>query len=1306
MIPFSSRPLLQTCVASILMLCGAGAVAQPQDRVKFSVQVDQPAGDCPAMARFTAVIAPGQGDDLQYRFVGSDGAATPLSKVLLNKGERREIVHVRSLGRRGDASVKGWLDLEYGTGDATRKARAEYAFKCRTDDRRVGAGPVLAKTALLDSQARGKALEENLLEEFGDRYLDRRGISLKRPFDDSRLKAYERLKEMRRALDKPHRPAEWRDGPGGPGAPGVLDPNQCAWSSLGPTNINGRVTGIAVDPTNGSRIYVTTVGGIWRSTTAGRRWQRVSDDFLATIFASVAVNPSTPTEVFAGAGDPNYHSVWTGGMGIMRSTLSGDPASWSKVTPPALDSHVIYRILVDPSPPNNVYAATSAGVYIGTRAGATITFARLALFDAWTSDIAVDFSVTPRLVYAGVRQASATFGRGIWKYDGTTWNDRSTGIPTVNSLTMSLALAASSPSTLYAKVEANTHSLQGVYKTTTGAETPGGGGNAWASLPGASALNDSTYSWYNAAIAVDPADANIVWGGGIGIYRTANGGMTWPNVSVGPNAAMPVGVHADHHAVAFDPTNSKIVYVGNDGGIFKSTDTSASWNWNDISHGMILTEFYRATSQQAMASIMAGGTQDNGTVLSFGNRTWYQPGGCDGADVAIDAANASTLYGNCNGGLYELANPVPGTVGGGAGITWTVPAGVSISSPLVTDDAVAGGALAAGWTQATVADPKIWHVLKTTDGTNWNDVGPTLGANVQVTAIGIASSSAFMTYYVAVSTGAVWRTTTGGAPWTNASGGLPVGYIGAIYVDPANAARALAATNSGVFLTVDSGTNWSPINGTGASALPTPTILRAVFDPSNANTAYLATYIGAFRGTITPAAGATPASAAWTPFNEGLPDGLDINDLWVNRTAKALKIGTMGHGAYHRDIRPGIACPGPQLLVRDNIYDRGVTPSPSGVPDPEHPIPDPARPGFYKPDDTSAGRVFWWQSADVRIDVPTSAPVKNQIPNADHVEAQTCPIHLSDCPAGSIRDADPQRGQAARVYVNVSNMGLLSASNVRVTALFGNANGGLPSLPGNFWSTTFPAIPALPAVPTCGALDTSTGWQFADPANPCPVIPVVNPDLPEVARFNWSVPMGQSGHSCMLVIVESLDDPIDASIRMTNETNVNTLVPNHRHVSLRNLHVIDASPAPAGGGAPRGMEPMQVGNPGDKARRIELLVSRAGLPRDAVLSLILPTREGVSVKGARLADAALLPDDLKRVRELKLDPKATYRITDPLEASFVIDMPANSNWVVGWAYQAGKLEAGTSGRWTVLERADGKVLGGNSYFLRSAARAK
>src|SRR5262249_4973045 len=154
-----------------------------------------------------------------------------------------------------------------------------------------------------------------------------------------------------------------------------------------------------------------------------------------------------------------------------------------------------------------------------------------------------------------------------------------------------------------------------------------------------------------------------------------------------------------------------------------------------------------------------------------------------------------------------------------------------------------------------------------------------------------------------------------------------------------------------------------------------------------------------------------PPTAVWSPFDEGLPDAVDTNGIWVNRTTGILTIGTMGHGTFQRNINPGVTCPAAQLVVRDNVFDRGVTPSASGIPDAEHPIADPARPGFFKPNDTAAGKLYWWHSPDIRIDVPSQDPPANQIANADHVEFETCPIEITNCPPGVMKDSHPVRGQ-------------------------------------------------------------------------------------------------------------------------------------------------------------------------------------------------------------------------------------------------------------------------------------------------------
>ena len=142
----------------------------------------------------------------------------------------------------------------------------------------------------------------------------------------------------------------------------VTDAKGCAWTSAGPTNLNGRVISIAIDPIEPKNIYAATVGGLWRSTDTGRRWQRVSDDLLADRWAAVAVNPAAPNEVLAATADPN---IGAAGKGLYRSTSYGVPGSWTKVTT-EFDSRIVYRIRFNPSPAHNdVYVAASNGVWLG-----------------------------------------------------------------------------------------------------------------------------------------------------------------------------------------------------------------------------------------------------------------------------------------------------------------------------------------------------------------------------------------------------------------------------------------------------------------------------------------------------------------------------------------------------------------------------------------------------------------------------------------------------------------------------------------------------------------------------------------------------------------------------------------------------------------------------------------------------------------------------------------------------------------------------------------------------------------------------
>lgn len=1131
---------------------------------------------------------------------------------------------------------------------------------------------------------------------------------LQRPPDyEQRLEAYERLLEMRRSLGVKHLPAatqfdfsRQRYLQPRPDGIGKTDANGCAWSSAGPTNLNGRVTAIAIDPKNNQRVYATTYGGIFRSETAGRRWQRVSDDWLATVFSSIAVNPNDTTEIFAGGGDKDLNPGYTGD-GLWRSNNYGAPGSWSKVKDAAgntpFNKSVIYRIRVDPASPNNIYVAASNGIWLGERNGAYFDFTKgpMGGCNAAVDDVAVDFSANPRNVYMAVREGPGAVSipgctRGIYKWDNVNakWLKKDSGIATVDTEVILLGLAVSNPKVLYAKVTRTNGTHQGFYRTTTAAE----GNPAWKKTAGSATLDDcGGFCWFSNTVEVDPTNEKRVIASGGWPYVSTDGGDNFDWVYQGTDPDFLAEVHGDMHTAAFDPNNPNIVYVGNDGGIDKSTDMSnPKWHWIDSSHGMVASMFYNLTSNRDYPTTLAGGSQDNGIDITFGNRTWYRPVWCDGLDVGTDAKNPINLYASCNGGLTEFANPIPGTDGGGSQITFvsaTPPKG-----PVATDVNISGAAIASS------GDPCSGEtIITTTDGVNWKPSGASFTTGYTVAAIAIAESSSFKSFLAAVTyvqlnpaqcpgislplPSLVIRSDDGGASWTTAFG-LPTNQAPkSLAFDPKDKNRSYVLYETSQKIYMSTGGNYAPIG----AGLPAQTT-RMVVDPWDSNVLYVATPIGVFRGVVTPS---SPPSATWTPFDEGLPDGLDVNDLWVDPKSGILTIGTFGHGAYRRNITPGAKCTPKMLVVRDNVYDDGREPDATvSWPDAEHPIKDVSKPGgFYKPDNTIGGRVWWYKSHDIRVDVPSMAPPQNQIPDADSVEFELCPITAWPCEPGGMLDLPPVASEKARVYVQVTNRGLEPVTKTRVIALWTKSATGAPDLPESFWKTTFPFNAP------CGALDESTGWHLIDKPGPCRMIDSVNPEVPEVARFDWMPPLDATGGATILTVIESAEDPIEESIRKENKRVPHEIVPGSRHIALRNIKVV---PFDYGVREPF-LWPIDFPHiPYEPMGDTEIVVSQPDLREGTriVLPAGMTARAGLgSARQTKITEPALV----RQLESMRLDPANAWELTGN-DASLLLSLRPGERVTAGVIATPG--DATASSRFQLTQRMGEKVVGGLMVLFR------
>jgi hypothetical protein len=134
--------------------------------------------------------------------------------------------------------------------------------------------------------------------------------------------------------------------------------------------------------------------------------------------------------------------------------------------------------------------------------------------------------------------------------------------------------------------------------------------------------------WYDNVIAVDPVDSNRVWAGGIDLFRSDGGGANW---GMALHWWAPRGtshfVHADQHVIAFHPqynaSSNKVMYVTNDGGIFRTDDARTATvsspcnngiglNWVSLNNGYGVTQFYYGLPYPG-GGLYFGGAQDNGT---------------------------------------------------------------------------------------------------------------------------------------------------------------------------------------------------------------------------------------------------------------------------------------------------------------------------------------------------------------------------------------------------------------------------------------------------------------------------------------------------------------------------------------------------------------------------------------------------------------------------------------------------------------------------------------------------------------------
>ena len=612
-------------------------------------------------------------------------------------------------------------------------------------------------------------------------------------------------------------------------------PQRNTWFALGPDNFAGRMLAIDFHP-SGSPVYAGSAdGGLWRTSDGGASWEPLTDDLMRIAVGGVAVSKTDPNIIVIGTGEATPGISTIGGIGILRSTDAG--ATWLTTDVSVNLGSSTGHHFVEAGPNGTFLAGQQDGLFRSTDDGATWT-------EVITSGDFYDAKWRPGsadTVYTVKGNAGIGNNVKISTDDGVTWTKAGGGAggqPNTATIGKSkIAVCDANPDVVYAFFgDPNGNGVTGLYKSTNA-------GTNWSAQNTSFGLVGGQ-TWYNLILGCDPNNESQVVVGGVSLLRSTNDGVSFTNVGT--------GVHVDNHAVRWNPVNDEEVWLGCDGGIYRSQNDGSNFTWVDLNNGLQTYQFYDICVNNGPTSYyVMGGTQDNGTDKWSGTTTWSNGLGADGMVCNIDAVGGTTVYAtiqngghrkNTNSGSGGWSTITSGIFGSGA---WVTPRDLDAQDTNHLFTSTGSGIFrstngsswtnvashTARWISISPVDGDVcWTVtgtpyLTTDDGGTWAQTSPygfTTGGALKVHAHPTDVNSAFVTFSGFTNTVAkVALTTDLGSTWTDVSGDFPPLPVNSLVVNPSDITQWFAATDLGVWYTENGGANWNAL-GTG---LPNSVVL-------------------------------------------------------------------------------------------------------------------------------------------------------------------------------------------------------------------------------------------------------------------------------------------------------------------------------------------------------------------------------------------------------------------------------------------------------------------------------------------------
>ncbi|HNL28963.1 MAG TPA: T9SS type A sorting domain-containing protein [Saprospiraceae bacterium] len=637
------------------------------------------------------------------------------------------------------------------------------------------------------------------------------------------------------------------------------------WTSIGPNSTDGgyagigRINAIAFHPTNNNIIYLGSPGGgFWKTTNGGVNWTCTTDNLSSLGVSAIVVKPSNPNEIFLATGDGDATDTWS--FGVLKSTDGGN--NWAITGLDWSNSYnkVIREMIMDPNDENTMMLASNDGIYRTT--DGAVTWAKVQSGNFY--DIEANPNAATNTFYACTQT-------GFHKStdNGATW----TNVQNITgSNRIELAVAPSNSNVVYALTSLSSNSgFKGLYRSDDSGSTYVLKSSSPNLLGWADDGSDSGgQGWYDLTLGVNPTDENTIFTGGVTNWKSTDGGVTWALNSFWYGIPGVAEVHADkHHAV----WRGSDFFQGNDGGIYRTTDNGTTWV--DISGDLVISQMYRLGVSQSDAKAIAG-LQDNGTKLMQTNGAWSDVIGGDGMECAIHPTNSQVMYGEVYYGNIERST--------NGGVSWTSikPSGSGNGqwiTPFTLDP-----------TTPTTIYMGFAQIYKSTNqGNSWSTISPNFGLGA-MSMINVAPSNS--NYIYTGTSGALRRTTDGGATWSNVT--VPGSGTVMLAIHPLDpntlyAVRSNYTAGAKVYKSTDGAATWTNISGS-LPNLPANCIVYA-------NCTQDGLYVGMDAGVYYK----DNTMADWILHNDNLPNA-EIRELEIDYNEKKIYAATYGRGMWKADL--------------------------------------------------------------------------------------------------------------------------------------------------------------------------------------------------------------------------------------------------------------------------------------------------------------------------------------------------------------------------------------------------------------------